>query len=293
MNQSIESTKELKDSTSISSSKKTQFQDPTSVFLVEVTEKLKRGESLNSKETLFIQNIKSNDIHGMLGWNLFYELIKNSDEQKAGYWTSSHLATQMMLPKILLLKQKYDTGRVKIDEYDFIIDMQTEIREYIPGYNSEKSQFAHYLRPILEHVAYTYNRDTTPYLMERNNFVVDSYDKRLEEGTYVPKDYNLLDPEESLIEKEHNDLFSNLLSLSGIEYDGSKFKEIDTDQIQNFVILQKFMGGLSYLKEIDSNFIQNFARALNNKKGYQTPVLIEKEEDDILEEMEGELNYGE
>jgi len=102
-------------------------------------------------------------------------------DQRDRYWQAAMLASKLMTPKIIHLKNKCQNIRYKHDD-DFEMAILETIYLAIPEYEKSKSNFAKFIVTYMMHTAYVYENDLSEYSRQQLELFIDSYDKRIEEG---------------------------------------------------------------------------------------------------------------
>lgn len=100
-----------------------------------------------------------------LSWEVFYELLRNPLERESGYWNAVNVASTLLMP---VIRNTFNSNKnIRINENvneDFLSNVKLAIKECIPGFNKDLSQFPNYIKTYIMHVGYVYDKDSSPYM---------------------------------------------------------------------------------------------------------------------------------
>lgn len=191
---------------------------------------------------------------GYYSWDMFDAFYNNThDRYDKNRWGAIWTATKMLTPKILRSVQKLNAfSRYKTTPDELLNVVCVIIADNIGNYDPTKSKFPKFISYYIEHELYTWDRDASPYYVNKNNLKFYSKEQLEEQSEFAVEltdsdfsSFRSLD--DTLVKKEADSRFQKICDVCGIELDHNfivtNLKD-DKKPICNFVIIQKFLGGL-------------------------------------------------
>lgn len=157
-------------------------------------------------------------------------------DQRDRYWQAAMLASKLMTPKIIHLKNKCQNIRYKHDD-DFEMAILETIYLAIPEYEKSKSNFAKFIVTYMMHTAYVYENDLSEYSRQQLELFIDSYDKRIEEGETFKDDIDFSSPDIEVMNKYEKNSFLDACKIANIDFhnDSFIFDHNDSNEVNRFM----------------------------------------------------------
>lgn len=148
-------------------------------LLNRVNECISNGTPINERLAYDLANAKRSDTN----WELFYRILEVPGEAESGYWNAINVACTLLMPAIRTQFSTSKNNRIneRVEE-DFLSEVKIAIRECIPGFDKEVSQFPNYVKTYLMHVGYVHDKDSSTYMEKKKGIRIYGQGALLQSG---------------------------------------------------------------------------------------------------------------